>query len=361
MTDTIVPDGATTPAVAPAKRGWFRRHRALTALLVVLSVVVLVAAGYLLYLDRLVSGNVRHADLLPKRNAAGDVVLKHSKHGVVNFLLLGSDAKPQETGARSDVIIIAHISPDRKHVTLVHFPRDLYVDVPGTGPRKLTQAFEAGGVPLAVRVLQNMTGGTRIDRVALLGFKSFQRMTEAVGGVTVTAPHAIHRPPVLVMKAGVPQNLEGPAALAFVRERKQLPQGDVSRGEDQMIFLKALAHKVLQPAVLLNPSRLADLLDAASRDVVLDRDTSVGDLRGLAFALRGLRPSHIESMSAPFTHTAWTDNGRYIILWDPTEMLELGKALRDDTMDDLHFPNRELTAPDKKNRYGHAPPVPGEG
>ena len=338
------------------REAWWRRHKALTVLVVLMLVGILVVAGYLWYLNRLVSGNITHDDLLPRRNAAGDVILQESKPGVENILLIGSDAKPSEPGARSDVIIIAQVSADREHVHLVHFPRDLYVDVPGFGPQKLNGAFEHGGAPLLVRVLQNMLGGTKIDRVAIIGFESFSRMTDVVGGVVVRSQHSIRRWDG-VFEAGVARKVDGREALRFVRERKQLPGGDVSRGEHQMVFLQALAQKVLKPAVVLDPRRLGKLLDAATREVVLDRDTSVGDLRGLAFGLRGLRAADITPGSAPFASADLSSEGRYIVLWDSMEMLRLGKALREDTMDELELPERTLTRPPED---AGPPPPPGQ-
>ena len=48
----------------------------------------------------------------------------------LNCLCIGSDAGPDRVGGRADVIILAHIAEDRHNVTLIHFPRDRYVDIP---------------------------------------------------------------------------------------------------------------------------------------------------------------------------------------------------------------------------------------
>ena len=82
-----------------------------------------------------------------------------------------------------------HVASDRKTVTLVHFPRDLYVTVPGHGKDKINAAFAYGGAPLLVRTLQGLVG-VPIDHVALVDFEGFKNMTDAVGGVNVYAEEA---------------------------------------------------------------------------------------------------------------------------------------------------------------------------
>src|SRR5918996_4581333 len=89
-----------------------------------------------------------------------------------NILVLGSDSRrglspeqqealgtPQTvTGQRSDTIILLHIDPRREKAVVVHFPRDLLVDIPGHGPEKINAAYDLGGPSLAVRTVKEFTG-----------------------------------------------------------------------------------------------------------------------------------------------------------------------------------------------------------
>jgi hypothetical protein len=66
-----------------------------------------------------------------------------------------------------------------------------------------------------------------IDHVAIVNFESFKAMTDAIGGVDVNVAEASTGFPEGVM------TMDGATGLEFVRERKELSQGDISRGERQ--------------------------------------------------------------------------------------------------------------------------------
>ena len=122
-----------------------------------------------------------------------------------------------------------------------------------------------------------------IDHVGLIGFEGFKAMTDAVGGVKVYAEES---------STGITKGyntLNGEQALAFVRERHALSEGDISRGRRQQAFIKALMLKGLSRDTLTNPVTLASFIDAGTRNLTLDKDFSVADLRSEAFGMRGIR------------------------------------------------------------------------
>ncbi len=86
-------------------------------------------------------------------------------------------------------MVLAHVPADHRNVTLIHFPRDLYVSIPGKGKNKLNAAYAFGGAPLLVTTMQNLLG-VKIDHVAVTGFENFKAMTDAVGGVDVNVEEA---------------------------------------------------------------------------------------------------------------------------------------------------------------------------
>ena len=90
----------------------------------------------------------------------------------LNLLLLGSDSRGPDQG-RSDVIVLAHISDDRSRVDLIHFPRDLWVDIPGRGKDKINAAYAYGGAPLLVQTLQTLIK-VPVDHVAVVDFRGLQ-------------------------------------------------------------------------------------------------------------------------------------------------------------------------------------------
>ena len=327
----------------PSRRKGSRVRRALAmSLALVLVLLVGVVAAYLLFLNHTLTANVKHQSLLPTpgvSGAAAPPARKAAAGDAQNILIIGSDSRTTVAEGRSDVIVLMHIAADRKTVTLVHFPRDLYVSVPGHGKDKINAAFAYGGAPLLVQTLQNLVG-VPIDHVAVQGFDGFQRMTDAVGGVDVYVQETGSSSAYTYHKGY--QHMGGAEALAFVRERHALSEGDISRGKRQQAFIKALLLKSLSKSTLTNPITLAQFVDAGTKNLVVDNAFSVADLRSEAFSMRNLRSSDIAFVTAPFTGFGTAPNGGSIDIVDEPGMQALGQALQNDQMstyaDQTHTP-----------------------
>ena len=100
--------------------------------------------------------------------------------------------------------------------------------------------------------------------------------------------------------------MDGAEALAFVRERKQLSEGDISRGRRQQAFIKALMLKSLSKDMLANPVKLAQFIDAGTSNLTVDdgftrrRDAQRGISPCAACAARTSPSSrHRSAASAP--------------------------------------------------------------
>ncbi len=287
--------------------------------------LALTGGGFLAFLNHRVSQNISYADLLPAGDEAGRPTRPTSADGALNLLVLGSDSRTaQAENGRSDVIVVAHISAERDRIDLIHFPRDLYVDVPGHGKNKINAAYAYGGAPLLVQTLEGLLD-VPIDHVAAIDFDGFVAMTDAVGGVDVTVAEASPGFPVGMM------HMDGATALTFVRERHGLSQGDIGRGKRQQAFITAVLLKGLSTDVLLNPVRLTNYLDAASRNMTVDRAFDVGGIRSLAFSLRGVRGGDIHSWTAPWSGVGTTAGGASIVNPSEEQVAVLADALaRDD-------------------------------
>lgn len=345
---------APTTAERPTRR---RGRRVLIAALVLLLVPIVAVGGYLIYLNKIVTDNIKHDDLLgtgtprsitvPTGNptAGDDNVIgpggkdKAYAAGKVvdgpgdNYLVIGSDARPGDTFSRSDVIVLVHIAADHKTVSLIHFPRDLYVAIPGHRNNKINASYAFGGAPLLVKTVENLIG-VKIDHVAKTDFNGFKGMIDAVGGIRVWAEEASNGSgnggPVVIRKGW--NDLDGTQALAFVRERYLLSEGDISRGRRQMAVIKALILRTVSKDVLLNPARLASFVDAATSNLVVDNSLSVGTMRSQAFALRGIRSADVSFITAPFTGFAYISGAGSVDVVDDAGMQQLGEALATDKL-----------------------------
>ena len=310
--------------------------------LVLLLVPIAAITGYGIYLGHLVTSNVQTENLLPaltpdqlagKPGApvpTGPGATPVTGKGL-NFLFIGSDAGPDRSGARADVIMLAHIPEDRHNVTLIHFPRDLYVDIPGRGKDKINASFAYGGAPLLVETLQNLTGA-HVDHVAKIGFDGFKNMTDAVGGVDVYVAESSSQDKYTFV-AGTTMHMNGDMALEFVRSRYQLSQGDISRGQRQQEFLKSLMLKVLSGDTLTNPVKLANLVDAATKNLTVDQNLDIGATQQLALSLRNIRTYDVRFITAPFSGFATTSGGADIDVVDVAKMTAMGQAVAEDGLD----------------------------
>jgi LCP family protein required for cell wall assembly len=295
--------------------------------------IVATGAAYLAFLNHTVTTNVQREALLPTPTVSEpapteDPLAKDAQ----NILLIGSDSHRTVTNGRSDAIILMHISGDRKKVYLVHFPRDMYVDVPGHGKDKINAAYAYGGPQLLVRTLQNLVD-VPIDHVAVIGFEGFEAMTDAVGGVDVYAEEA-SSDEYGTVRVGW-NHLDGETALWFVQERYKLSQGDISRGRRQQAFIKALVLKALSKETLTNPVRLAEFVDAATRNLTVDNAFSVADIYSQALAMRDLRSKDIVFITAPITGFGRSPQGASIDIVDDVKMAQLSAALRSDDMSSI--------------------------
>ena len=129
------------------------------------------------------------------------------------------------------------------------------------------QATEAGREAL-IKTVANLTGVT-VDHYAEIGLLGFSLITDALGGVNVCLKDPVYEP---LSGADFPagwQKLDGPQALSFVRQRHDLPRGDLDRVVRQQAVMASLAHEVISSKTLSSPATLNRLEDAVQRSVVL--------------------------------------------------------------------------------------------
>ena len=117
---------------------------------------------------------------------------------VINIVLLGSDQVNVENPGRTDVIIIASIDPVIPSVSLISVPRDFYAWIPSHGFDKINTAYRRGqlnhypgGGPGLIKATIEYNLGIRIHYYALVGFDSFVKIVDTLGGVDVAVECAL--------------------------------------------------------------------------------------------------------------------------------------------------------------------------
>jgi len=243
-----------------------------------------------------------------------------TRAGAANSAAGGTDASTSNGVANSDTQMVAHISADRQHVTVLSIPRDTMIDAPtcktwdsttgqlsdtvypvSPGDRwHINSAFSVGGPQCSVRAIQDLTG-LKIDRVIGIDFAGFQNMVDALGGVTINVCHPIIDAELGdVVAAGGVQTIQGNQALSLVRARNVQgdTDSDLARIRRQQIVLSAILQQVTSAGTLLNPAKLDAFLQAFVSNTFTDNVT-IDDLVTLAQSFGTLDPSRVTFFTMP--------------------------------------------------------------
>lgn len=328
-----------------------RAARVLSWIAVVTSVAVLATAGIGYVLVNRYEANITY---LPGV-LGGKGAPKAAPNNAQNFLIVGSDSRgdlaPGEgvqgvgkefvTGQRSDTVILAHLYGGKSNkVQLVSFPRDSVVEIPAYTDAKgrvipaqrnrINYAFNEGGPQLLVRTVQNLTG-VRIDHYLQVDFQGFQSMVDKLGGVDIClSKPARDRFSGINLSAGK-HHINGAVALAFVRQRKGLPNGDLDRIKRQQQFLGAMVRKVLSAGVLANPFKLNRFLNAATSSLQADDGLKFKQLQDLALRFRNVGAGNVLFTTIPVSDTNGYDRRLgSVVLIDQDKTAALFEQIRRD-------------------------------
>lgn len=244
------------------------------------------------------------------------------------------------SGINTDTIILVRIPKNGGKASAMSIPRDTWVDIPGRGKAKINSAYgvakahaaeeerargerdqakiardsDGAGRRALVQTVQDLTQ-VRIDHYAEVNLLGFYLLTEAVGGVPVCLNHATSdKDSGANFRRGV-QTVTGGEALSFVRQRKNLPNGDLDRIKRQQAFLSSAVHKVLSTGTLTNPAMLNSLIDAVHRSIVLDDNL---DVLEFAQQIKGIASGDLTFATIPvITTNGRSEDGQSIVEVDP--------------------------------------------
>ncbi|HMC69812.1 MAG TPA: LCP family protein, partial [Mycobacteriales bacterium] len=199
-------------------------------------------------------------------------------------------------------------------------------------------AYSIGGPACTIATVESLTG-VHVDHFVEVNFQGFQRMVNALGGVSICLRKPINDPirfvgghyqgSGLVLPAGT-SRLKGVQALAFVRARYGVGDGsDIGRIKDQQLFISAVIRKATSAGLLVDIPALYSFLDAATKSIRTDPGFGLSQLKNLANKLHGLKPGTVSLLTVPFLFNApgvpSADIG-----WDPAKAPALWTALRHD-------------------------------
>jgi LCP family protein required for cell wall assembly len=306
------------------RRTWLRRS--LVILTVVLGLVAVTAGFYLVVGLQALQSLKREPGLLPTDDGYQSAPVNIT--GPLNFVLMGSDSRGSDRG-RSDSLMVAHLNTARDKVYLITLPRDLYVEIPGHGKNKINAAYSFGGPALPVKTVQNLLS-TRMDHTVVIDFEGFIGLTTDVGGVTVfnetdSTNLGFHFP-----RGNI--TISGEQALAYVRERYDLPGGDLDRAARQRNVVKALILKLLKPEVIGNPATFNAVATKLGAYVTADDKLTNELIWTTATSLNIRAGDDIRQIQAPLSGFASIDGVGSVDLVDTPKMTELAQAVAGDSL-----------------------------
>ncbi len=304
---TIAPDG--TPPTGGHDPHQFTQSerpkwkRVLKKILIVLAILLALSGLWLGW--KLVANWVKVFGWKGITGVFNSTTLKGEDEGRVNILLAGNSADdPGHGGADlTDSIMVVSLNTKTKNGYILSVPRDLYVDVPGSGYSKINEAYQKGerskfkepgyaegGMGLLQKTVASHFG-IKLQYYALVNYAGLEQAVNAVGGVKITVqssdPRGLYDPSLdlktrkaLVKLPNGEVTLDGRAALDLSRARGNgrgsygYAQSDFTRTEHQRKILVGLKDKATSAGTLSNPIKLGQLMDSLGGNVKTDLEAS---------------------------------------------------------------------------------------
>ena len=260
-----------------------------------------------------------------------------SKKERVNILLLGIDQRDNKIDKgpwRTDTMILVSIDPATKTASMLSIPRDLWVTIPGYGENRVNTAhatgdirkYPGGGVALAKKTVW-YTFGVPVHYYVRINFVGFEKMIDAIGGITIDVEKRIYDEKypdqnygtmVVDIPAGI-QHMDGKTALQYARARHGSNDFDRMKRQQQVIL--AARDKVLSLNIPL--LRIPQLIELAGSSI--QTDMKLDEVIALAGILRTIDSDNIRHgvIDETMSTTVVTPQGAMVQMadWDKVRVL----------------------------------------
>jgi LCP family protein required for cell wall assembly len=237
-------------------------------------------------------------------------------------------------GNDTNTLILIHIFAGGKRAVGFSIPRDDWVNFAGTdGPQQEGKIDQAYGVSMyykeaqlrqqqpnlsqdqlafegneagrkaAVSTVEKLTG-VHVDHFAEVNLYGFFELAKVFNGVEVCLKHKVYdRYSGAHFHRGY-QHLDPAQALAFVRQRHGLPNGDLDRTHRQQAFIDSVLYQLRHEGFLDDLTKVEDLINVGKQYVITD---SGWNLLDFAQEAEGLTGSHLVFRTLPITGYATID------------------------------------------------------
>jgi len=215
---------------------------------------------------------------------------------LVWVLAIGSDARPGGDMRKSngDAIHLLGVDPGTGVGTVLGFPRDSWVQIPGHGTGKINSALAMGGPKLMAETVRKVTG-LPVEYYFLTAFEGFQKIVDELGGVNVQVDKRMNDKFSGARFDPGWHNMNGGQALAYSRDRHDVANGDFGRSLHQGNVLMSGLAKLR--AEVADDAGLQNWISVFLRHG--DLDSPPQQLLPLAALARKIDPSKITNVVVP--------------------------------------------------------------
>lgn len=198
----------------------------------------------------------------------------------VNILLAGIGWKWHQGDKLTDTLILASLDGEKKKITLLSLPRDLYISLPRWGAGRINEIYAnstntSSGIEDLKTKVTEITGES-IDYYFIIDFQWFIDIVNILWGIEVDVPRDLvdreypddnYGYEVFSIAKWL-QTLDGATALKYARSRHST--SDFSRSERQQLIIEAIKEKVFSLWYLTNPNKIMETWDAVASHIHTD-------------------------------------------------------------------------------------------
>ncbi len=193
----------------------------------------------------------------------------------VHILVLGSDFRPG-AGFRTDIILLVSLNPKTGKGSLVSFPRDLYLTLPGHGFERINTAMVFGGFEMLQQTFE-FNFGIHPDYYLMTNFSGFVNIIDTIGGIDILAENTLSdwcdlpsgRKGYCSIDAGE-NHLNGEMALWYARSRYST--SDFDRGRRAQELIRGFFNKLMSlDALSKTPELYQQFQNSVEMNIPLDK------------------------------------------------------------------------------------------
>lgn len=188
--------------------------------------------------------------------ATSIIVVNAFNNDKINILLYGIDGRENDETERSDAIILINANFNDNSIVSTSIPRDSYVKIACKNNKwdKINHAYAYGREECLNETVKNLFDIKELNNV-VVDFDSVVELINYFGLIELTPNYTFCQSDIELKKQYCFEKnkkilINGDQALAYMRNRKSLPNGDLDRASNQRQILKIIIEKFMNMSLI---------------------------------------------------------------------------------------------------------------